>query len=41
MKTANTLNPQRVYDALVRILERKYEVKITYKLTPKTERRTS
>lgn len=38
MKTTSTPNPQRIYDALAKILERKYEVKIKYTL--KTERRT-
>lgn len=31
----NKPNPVRVYEALVRILERKNNVKITYQLTPK------
>jgi hypothetical protein len=35
----NTPNPQRIYDAIAKILERKHEVKIKYSL--KTERRTS
>lgn len=39
METTNTPNPQRIYEALVKILERKYEVKIKYTL--KTERRAS
>lgn len=30
-----TPNPQRIYEALARILERRHDVKITYKLTPK------
>lgn len=41
MKTTNTPNPQLIYAALATILERKHGVKINYKLTPKTERRTS
>jgi hypothetical protein len=41
MKTTNTPNPDRIYAALAKILERKNCVKITYQLTPKTERRTS
>ncbi len=35
MKTTNLPNPDRVYAALAKILERKYSVKITYTLKPK------
>jgi hypothetical protein len=35
MKTSNTPNPQRIYEALARILERKHGVRIQYQLTPK------
>lgn len=35
MKTSNTPNPDRVYAALAKILERRHGVKITYKLLPK------
>lgn len=35
MKTTNKPNPERIYAALAKILERKHEVKITYTLSPK------
>ena len=35
MRTANQPNPDRIYAALAKILERKYGVKITYTLKPK------
>jgi hypothetical protein len=41
METTNRPNPERIYAALAKILERKHEVKIKYTLTPKTERSTS
>lgn len=37
MKTTNTPNPARVYDALARILERRHGVKITYTLETKSK----
>lgn len=41
MKTTNVPNPDRIYAALAKILERRHGVKITYQLTPKTERSTN
>lgn len=35
MKTTNQPNPERIYEALARILERRHGVKITYTLKPK------
>lgn len=35
MTTTNQPNPERVYDALAKILERRHGVKITYTLKPK------
>lgn len=35
MKSSNTPNPERIYEALARILERRHGVKITYTLQPK------
>lgn len=35
MKTSNKPNPTRIYEALARIMERKYQVKISYTLTNK------
>lgn len=35
METTNKPNPERIYATLAKILERKYSVKITYKLIPK------
>lgn len=35
MKTTNKPNPERIYAALAAILERRYDVKITYSLTTK------
>ena len=35
MKTTNTPNPARVYEALAKILERRHGVKITYTLKTK------
>lgn len=37
MKTTNSPNPARVYEALATILERRHGVKITYTLSTKTQ----
>lgn len=35
MKTTSTPNPDRIYAAIAKILERRHDVKIEYKLLPK------
>lgn len=35
MRTTKTPNPDRIYDVIARILERRHGVRISYKLTPK------
>lgn len=35
MKTTNQPNPERIYEALAKILERRHGVKITYTLKPR------
>lgn len=37
METTNKPNPERIYATLAKILERKYGVKITYKLYQKSK----
>ena len=37
MKTTKNPNPERVYEAIVKILQRRYDVKIVYELLPKNQ----
>ena len=37
MKTAKNPNPERVYDAILKILQRRYGVQIVYELLPKNQ----
>ena len=37
METTNQPNPARIYEALAKILERKYQVKISYTLKNKSK----
>ena len=38
MKTTKNPNPERVYEVIAKILERRYDVKIEYALIPKNQK---